>query len=154
MARIYFTFLKLSQNKLEILLIPNFDLSKKNQKGVYQVRETFALLCDLTPLALVENSAKILRDTKIVKTNKFEGNLGQVRIRKAFKTISHKISETNCKVFFALFRSFLGSINKIFILLGEWALGYYFEKFRRFSNIFYLKSLVLSHLANREATRL
>ena len=100
-------------------MIPNFDLSKKNQKSVYQVRETFVLLCDLTPLALVENSAKILRDTKIVKKNKFEGDLGQVRIRKAFKTISHKISETNSKAFLLFFGAFLPVLTKFSFCQGN-----------------------------------
>ena len=51
-AKIYFALLKMSQTKLEILLIPNLDLSEKIGKTVTKNRKILALFCSLLALIL------------------------------------------------------------------------------------------------------
>ena len=52
-ARIYFIFLKNALKKLEMLLIPNFELSEKLAKAVsYEVRKIFALFWNFSALNL------------------------------------------------------------------------------------------------------
>ena len=72
-AGIYLIFLKKVLKQIEMLLIPNFDLSKKIGKAVIKWEKIFALFCILIALTLGWNSVRGLRVTKIVNEIKFEG---------------------------------------------------------------------------------
>ena len=67
-----------------MLLIPNFDLNKKNQKSSYQVKEILAIFCNLIVLILGQNSVKGLTVTKTFKKIKFEGVQGELEPKKGF----------------------------------------------------------------------
>ena len=90
-AEFSLTFWNISNFKLEMLLIPNFEVSES-----YQLREDFSLFCNLIALYLVWNSVKNFRVTKIVKEVKFGGVWHDLVLKKRdLEKTSWKMLETN-----------------------------------------------------------
>ena len=67
------------------------DISKKIENKNYQVRQILATFSNLIALMLGWNSVKSIKVTKIAKEIKFEGVLGQVKIRSRFPETFRKI---------------------------------------------------------------
>ena len=84
-ARIFFIFLKNVLNKTWNAFNSKFWHQWKDQKSSYQVREDFALFCNLIALSLGYNSVKSLGVTKIVKEIKFEGVWDKLESKNGFK---------------------------------------------------------------------
>ena len=94
---IYFIFLGNVIHQTSKAFNSKFGAQRKNSKSSSQVKQIFALFCQLVALISGQNCIKVLRVTKSVKQIKFEGAWWSLKSKILFvEAILAKMPQSNC----------------------------------------------------------